>query len=140
MVGANIKQSGEPIMAAYSLDALEADVAKGAIDTVLCCFPDMQGRVMGPRFLAEFFLEGALEETHGCTDLLADDIDMEPVPGYAAASWGKGYGDCVFKPDLATLMRASWLEGTAIVLADLVDHQSGEPIPHSPRAMLRAQL
>jgi len=140
MVGANIKQSGEPIMAAYSLDALKADVAKGAIDTVLCCFPDMQGRLIGKRFQAEFFLEGALEETHGCTYLLADDIDMEPVPGYAAASWGKGYGDFVFKPDLATLMRASWLEGTAIVLADLVDHHSGEPIPHSPRAMLKAQL
>ena len=32
----------------------------------------------------------AHEETHGCDYLLANDIDMEPVPGYAAASWDEG--------------------------------------------------
>ena len=126
-------------MATYTLDALRADVAEGRIDTVLCCFPDMQGRLIGKRFQAEFFLEGALEETHGCTYLLANDIDMEPVPGYEAANWARGYGDCVFKPDLATLMKATWLEGTAIILSDLIDHHD-EPIRHSPRAMLKAQL
>ncbi|MHB1104205.1 MAG: glutamine synthetase family protein [Devosia sp.] len=125
--------------AAYSLDALKADVAKGAIDTVLVAFPDMQGRLIGKRFQAEFFLEGAIEETHGCDYLLANDIDMEPVPGYEAANWGKGYGDFVMRPDPATLMKAAWLEGTAIILADVVDHHH-EPVPHSPRAILRAQL
>jgi glutamine synthetase len=127
-------------MPAYSLDALRADVAAGAIDTVLVAFPDMQGRLIGKRFQAEFFLDGALEETHGCDYLLADDIDMEPVPGYAAANWGKGYGDFVMKPDPATLMRASWLEGTAIILADVLDHHHHEPVPHSPRAILKHQL
>ena len=34
-------------MAAYSLDQLKADVAKGTIDTVLVAFPDMQGRLIG---------------------------------------------------------------------------------------------
>ena len=126
--------------ASYSLDALKADVAKGVIDTVLVCFPDMQGRLIGKRFQAEFFLEGALDETHGCDYLLANDIDMEPVPGYEAANWAKGYGDFVMKPDVTTLMKAAWLEGTAIILADLVDHHHHEPIPHSPRAMLKAQL
>lgn len=126
--------------AAYSLDALKADVAKGAIDTVLVAFPDMQGRLIGKRFQAEFFLESAHDETHGCDYLLANDIDMEPVPGYEVANWGRGYGDFVMKPDLTTLMRAAWLEGTAIVLAYLVDHHHHEPIPHSPRAILRAQL
>ncbi len=127
-------------MAAYTLDQLKADVAKGAIDTVLCCFPDMQGRLIGKRFQAEFFLEGAIDETHGCDYLLANDIDMEPVPGYAAANWEKGYGDFVMKPDVATLMKAAWLEGTAIILCDMVDHHHHEPIPHSPRAVLKAQL
>ncbi len=127
-------------MAAYSLDALKADVKSGAIDTVLCCFPDMQGRLIGKRFQAEFFLESAIEETHGCDYLLANDMDMEPVPGYQAANWALGYGDFVFKPDVATLMKATWLEGTAIILSDLVDHHHHEPIPHSPRAMLKAQL
>jgi len=126
--------------AAYTLDQLKADVKAGTIDTVLVAFPDMQGRLIGKRFQAEFFLDGAIDETHGCDYLLANDIDMEPVPGYEAANWGKGYGDFVMKPDLATLMKAAWLEGTAIILADLVDHHHHEPIPHSPRAILKAQL
>jgi glutamine synthetase len=125
---------------AYSLDQLKADVKAGTIDTVLVAFPDMQGRLIGKRFQAEFFLEGAIDETHGCNYLLADDIDMEPVPGYAAASWDKGYGDFVMKPDLATLMKCTWLEGTALVLADVVDHHHHEPVSHSPRAVLKAQL
>ncbi|GGA52476.1 glutamine synthetase family protein [Pelagibacterium lentulum] len=127
-------------MTAYSLDALKSDVALGRIDTVLVCFPDMQGRLIGKRFQAEFFLDGALEETHGCDYLLANDIDMEPVPGYAAANWKQGYGDFVMLPDLSTLMIASWLEGTALVLCDLVDHHHREPVPHSPRAILKKQL
>jgi len=127
-------------MAAYTLDQLKADVKAGDIDTVLVAFPDMQGRLIGKRFQAEFFLDGAIDETHGCDYLLANDIDMEPVPGYEAANWAKGYGDFVMKPDLATLMKAAWLEGTAIILADLVDHHHHEPIPHSPRAILKAQL
>jgi glutamine synthetase len=96
--------------------------------------------MIGKRFQAEYFLEVANDETHGCDYLLADDIDMEPVPGYEAANWGKGYGDFVMKPDLGTLMKASWLEGTAIVLCDLSDHHHHEPIPHSPRAILKAQI
>ena len=127
-------------MTAYSLDQLKADVKAGVIDTVLVAFPDMQGRLIGKRFQAEFFLEGAIDETHGCNYLLADDIDMEPVPGYEAANWAAGYGDFVMKPDLGTLMKATWLDGTALVLADLVDHHHHEPIPHSPRAILRGQL
>jgi glutamine synthetase len=127
-------------MPAYSLDALKEDVAKGLIDTVIVAFPDMQGRLIGKRFQAEYFLEGALEETHGCDYLLANDIDMEPVPGYEAANWEKGYGDFVMKPDPATLMKTAWLEGTAIVLADVLDHHHHEPVAHSPRAILKGQL
>ena len=127
-------------MTAYTLAQLKADVASGAIDTVLVAFPDMQGRLIGKRFQAEFFLEGAIDETHGCDYLLANDIDMEPVPGYEAANWAKGYGDFVMKPDLGTLMKCTWLEGTALILADLVDHHHHEPIPHAPRSILKAQL
>lgn len=125
---------------AYSLEALRKDVAEGRIDTVLVAFPDMQGRMIGKRFQAEYFLDTAHDETHGCDYLLADDIDMEPVPGYQAANWAKGYGDFVMKPDLSTLMKASWLEGTAIVLCDLSDHHHHEPIAHSPRAILKGQV
>ena len=126
--------------AAYCLDALKADVAEGTIDTVIVAFADLQGRLIGKRFQAEFFLESAIEETHGCDYLLANDIDMEPVPGYAAANWEKGYGDFVMKPDLSTLMKAAWLEGTAVVLCDVLDHHHHQPVPHSPRAVLKAQI
>ena len=123
-----------------SLDQLQQAVSAGEIDTVVTCFPDMQGRLVGKRFQAEFFLDGAYKETHGCDYLLANDIDMEPVPGYAVANWEKGYGDFVMKPDLATLRRIPWLPGTALVLCDIVDHHHHEPVAHSPRAMLQAQI
>lgn len=111
----------------------------GKIDTVLACMVDMQGRLIGKRFQVEFFLDSAHEETHGCDYLLADDIDMEPVPGYAAASWKQGYGDFVFKPDLSTMRVVPWLEGTALVLCDVQDHRH-QDLPHSPRGILKRQI
>ena len=122
-----------------SFNDLKKAVSAGTIDTVIVAMVDMQGRLVGKRFQAEFFVDGAHEETHGCNYLLADDIDMEPVPGYAAASWEQGYGDFVMKPDMATLRRLPWLEGTALVLADVLDHHHHD-VPHSPRAMLKAQV
>ncbi|MGO4839266.1 glutamine synthetase, partial [Rhizobiaceae sp. 2RAB30] len=124
----------------FSFDQLKKAVAAGEIDTVLACAVDMQGRLIGKRFLAKFFVESAYDETHGCNYLLANDIDMEPVPGYKAASWSKGYGDFVMKPDLATLRRLPWLEKTALVLCDVQDHHTHDDLPHSPRAMLRKQV
>ena len=123
-----------------SLKELQAASDAGEIDTVVACFPDMQGRLIGKRFQAGFFLEGAYEETHGCDYLLADDIDMEPVPGYAVASWERGYGDFIMKPDLSTLRRIPWLPATALVLCDVLDHHHHEPLAHSPRAILRTQI
>jgi glutamine synthetase len=119
---------------------LEKEVASGGIDTVLACAVDMQGRLIGKRFLARFFVESAHDETHGCNYLLANDIDMEPVPGYKAASWTKGYGDFVMKPDLETIRRIPWLEKTALVLCDLQDHHTHEDLPHSPRGILKRQV
>ena len=125
--------------APLSFDELKADVAAGAIDTVIVCMTDMQGRLIGKRFQAEFFVDGAHQETHACDYLLANDIDMEPVPGYAAANWSRGYGDFVLKPDMGTLRRIPWLEGTALVLADVLDHHHHD-VPHSPRQILKKQI
>ena len=122
-----------------TLDDLKREVKEERIDTVLVCFPDMFGRLVGKRFHARFFLESAHGETHACDYLLADDIDMEPVPGYKAANWARGYGDFVMKPDLRTLRRIPWLEATALVLCDVEDHHH-KPVDHSPRAMLQKQL
>ena len=120
-------------------DELNAAVKEGTIDTVLVAMVDMQGRLVGKRFHAQHFVESAYQETHACDYLLANDIDMEPVPGYAVASWDKGYGDFVLKPDLATLRRLPWLDGTALVIADVLGHDHRE-LAHSPRAMLKAQV
>ncbi len=121
------------------LETLTQDVQAGALDTVLACFVDMQGRLIGKRVTGHYFLEQVVHEMHACDYLLAFDMDMEPVPGYAAASWDMGYGDFAIRPDLATLRRIPWLPGTALVLGDVVDHH-GEDVPHSPRAILKRQV
>ncbi|MDO6963556.1 glutamine synthetase family protein [Rhizobium alvei] len=125
---------------AYSFDDLKKDVAEGRIDTVLAVQVDMQGRLMGKRFQAQYFVESAYEETHSCNYLLATDMEMETVSGYKSTSWEKGYGDYTMKPDLATLRRIPWLEGTAMVLCDMLDHHTHEEVPHSPRAILKKQV
>jgi len=121
------------------LATLKRLVKEGEIDTVLVTFPDMQGRLLGKRVTGHFFLDSLLEETHACDYLLTVDMDMEPVPGFKAASWAKGYGDFTLKPDMNTLRRTGWLEGTALIVADLCDHD-GNLLPHAPRSILKRQL
>ena len=119
---------------------LKRAVADGGIDTVIAAQTDMQGRLMGKRFQAEFFVDSAWAETHSCNYLLATDMEMTPVDGYAATSWRQGYGDYVMKPDLSTLRRLPWLPKTAMVLCDVLDHETGEEVLHSPRAILKKQI
>src|SRR3954452_9811025 len=123
-----------------TLDELRTDVEAGAIDTVVAAFTDMQGRLMGKRVHAEFFLEDTLEHgLEGCTYLLALDMEGDPQPGYAMASWQRGYGDFHLRPDLATLRRVPWLEGTALVLCD-VGWEEGSRVVASPRQVLARQV
>lgn len=123
-----------------TLEQLKKEVAAGTIDTVVAAMVDMQGRLIGKRFHAQFFVDGGYQESHGCNYLLGVDIAMEPVPGYKATSWEKGYGDFVIKPDMATLRKTPWLPGTALVICDVLDHHTHEDVPHSPRAILKKQL
>jgi len=123
-----------------TLEELKKEVAAGTIDTVVAAMVDMQGRLIGKRFHAQFFADGGYQESHGCNYLLGVDIAMEPVPGYKAISWEKGYGDFVIKPDMATLRRTPWLPGTALVICDVLDHDTHKDVPHSPRAILKKQL
>ncbi len=123
-----------------TFDTLKAEAAGGTVDTVLVCFVDMQGRLMGKRFHADHFIASAWEETHCCNYLLATDLEMTTPEGFAATSWERGYGDYIMKPDLSTLRRMPWLECTVMVLCDILDHQTHTPVPHSPRAMLKSQL
>jgi glutamine synthetase len=119
--------------------ALKRLIDAREIDTVLLCMTDMQGRLVGKRLTGHYFLDSLEHGTHACDYLLAVDMEMEPVPGFKAASWDKGYGDFGIKPDLATLRRVPWLPGTALVLGDVVDHE-GRDVPHAPRSILKRQL
>src|ERR1044072_5818007 len=112
--------------------ALTAAVEAGVIDTVVVAFTDMQGRLLGKRLHAEFFLE-ELEAEHpmdGCNYLLALEMDMDPVPGSGIAGWERDYGDSAVVPDLAPLRRIPWLEATALVLGDVAWHD-GSPVQPS---------
>ncbi|WSM39069.1 glutamine synthetase family protein [Streptomyces cellulosae] len=123
-----------------SVEELHALVAGGEIDTVVLAFPDMQGRLQGKRFAARFFLDEVLHHgTEGCNYLLAVDADMNTVDGYAMSSWETGYGDFAMYPDLDTLRRVPWNEGTAMVTADLA-WADGSPVAAAPRQILRRQL
>jgi glutamine synthetase len=124
-----------------TLEELRSDVESGAIDTVVVAFTDMQGRLMGKRVHGEYFLEAGLAE-HGveaCDYLMALDMEMDPVPGYALANWELGYGDFVLRPDLGTLRRIPWLEATALLLCDLASHDGADIAP-SPRQVLKRQV
>ena len=122
------------------LGDLKKRITEGSIDTVIVAFPDMQGRPVGKRVTGSFFLDHVLE--HGieaCDYLLAVDVDMEPLPGYRFANWETGYGDLVAVPDLSTLRSLPWLEGSAMVVCDVVDLE-GAPVEVSPRRILRRQI
>src|ERR671922_2352275 len=123
-----------------TLDELRADATAGRTDTVLLVLTDMQGRLQGKRMTARYFLEEVVEHgAEACNYLLAVDVDMNTVDGYAMSSWERGYGDFEMRPDLSTLRRVPWHEGTALCLADLAwaDHS---PVVASPRQILRAQV
>ncbi|MFJ5636196.1 glutamine synthetase family protein [Streptomyces goshikiensis] len=121
-------------------EELRALVASGEIDTVVLAFPDMQGRLQGKRFAAQFFLDEVLAHgTEGCNYLLAVDTDMNTVDGYEMSSWDRGYGDFAMHPDLATLRRVPWNPGSAFLMADLA-WNDGTPVVAAPRQILRRQL
>ena len=123
-----------------NFEALKVMVETGEIDTVLVCFVDMQGRLMGKRFHGVNFVQSSFKETHCCNYLLATDLEMATPDGYASTSWRSGYGDYTMKPDLSTIRPVPWLDATALVLCDVLDHHTNEPVSHSPRAILQKQI
>ena len=123
-----------------TLDELRKAVDKGSVDTVLLTIADMEGRLQGKRLTAGHFLDEVVEHhAEGCNYLLAVDVDMNTVDGYAMSSWERGYGDFVMKPDMDTLRPIPWHEGTVLVMADLV-WEDGSDVVASPRQILRRQL
>ena len=123
-----------------TFEDLKEAVERGTIDTVLVAGVDMWGRLMGKRFHAAFFVKSGWQETHCCDYLLTVDQDMNTVQGYKSSSWQTGYGDYVLKPDMNTLRLIPWLEGTALVLADMLDHHTHEEVALNPRTVLKRQV
>jgi glutamine synthetase len=122
------------------LKDLRKSVDDGSIDTVLLALTDMQGRLQGKRFHARHFVDAIAEHgAEACNYLLAVDVEMATVGGYAMSSWDRGYGDFEMRPDLATLRAVPWHEGTALCLADLA-WGDGSEVVASPRQVLRRQL
>jgi glutamine synthetase len=125
---------------ALTVERLREQTQAGSIDTVLLAMADMQGRLQGKRCHARYFLDEVLAHAaEACNYLLAVDVEMNTVDGYAMSSWDKGYGDFVLRPDLATLRPVPWHEATALVHCD-VEWEDGTPVAASPRQILRRQL
>ncbi|HEY2830454.1 MAG TPA: glutamine synthetase family protein, partial [Thermoanaerobaculia bacterium] len=110
-------------------------------ETIIACFPDMYGRLVGKRIAARYFIDEVAEHgMHACDYLLACDVDMEPVPGYTFTSWAKGSGDFHPVPDFETMRIASWQHKTAIVLCDIHDEKTESLLTLAPRSILRRQI
>ncbi len=124
-----------------TLEQLRTDVADGTVDTVIVAFTDMQGRLQGKRIHAAFFLEHVLDGgTEGCNYLLAVDVDMNTVGGYAISSWERGYGDMFFDLDLSTLRRTPAHPGSVTVQCDLSWLDGSGEVVQSPRTILKKQV
>jgi glutamine synthetase len=125
----------------FTLEELRAEIKEGTIDTVVVAFTDMQGRLQGKRLHGHYFLDHVLEDgTEGCNYLLAVDVDMNTVDGYAISSWERGYGDMFFDLDLDTLRRTPGSRHSATVQCDLTWLDGSGPVVQSPRSVLKRQV
>jgi glutamine synthetase len=123
------------------LQELEAMVRDGRVDTIVVAFTDMQGRLMGKRVQGQAFLDGVIDHgAHFCTYLLGTDMEMNTPEGFRLMNWETGYGDWVASPVWDSLRVIPWLEKTALVLSDVVDEETHEEIPVSPRTILKRQI
>jgi glutamine synthetase len=123
-----------------TLDQLREDIEAGIVDTVVVAFTDMQGRLQGKRLHGHYFLDHVLEQgTEGCNYLLAVDVDMNTVDGYAISSWERGYGDMFFDLDLSTLRRTPGAPHSATIQCDLTWLDGRGLVEQAPRSVLKAQ-
>jgi glutamine synthetase len=123
-----------------SRDELVELIRSDEIDTVIVAITDMQGRLQGKRLDARFFADELIDAAvEGCSYLLASDVDMNTVDGFALTSWERGYGDLAFNADFSTIRWIPWHEKTVMIFAD-VETVEGEPVMVSPRQILKKQV
>ena len=105
-------------------------VRDGRIDTIVVAITDMQGRLMGKRVQGQAFLDGVISHgAHFCTYLLGTDMEMNTPEGFKLMNWETGYGDWIAEPIWDQLRFLPWLPGTAMVLADAIDEETGAGDP-----------
>ena len=123
-----------------TIEQLRAEIESGTIDTVITAITDMQGRLQGKRNHAHYFLDHVLGHgVEGCNYLLAVDVDMTTVDGYAISSWERGYGDMLFDMDMSTLRRTPGQPYSATVQCDLVWMDGTGQVRPAPRSVLKSQ-
>jgi glutamine synthetase len=123
-----------------TIEQLRAEIESGAIDTVITAITDMQGRLQGKRNHGQFFLDHVLGHgVEGCNYLLAVDVEMNTVDGYAISSWERGYGDMLFELDMSTLRRTPGQPHSATVQCDLLWMDGSGLVRPSPRSVLKSQ-
>jgi glutamine synthetase len=119
-----------------TLDDLHAQ----GFDTVIVAAPDMHGRLIGkrltPKKLEQFQDRGIAVSSCTFGWDLPQEIGLE-VP---YAGWHTGWRDFLLIPDMSTLVRAAWLERTAIVIADIVEEHDRSAVEVSPRRILQRQV
>src|SRR5215211_6629300 len=125
--------------AALDLNALRQKVSASEIDTIIIAFPDTNGRLVGKRLVAQYFIDHCDEGTHGCNYLLTVNMEMDPLQGFKLASWDRGFGDFAMKPDLSTLRLLPWQNKSAMVFCDL-QFDDNTPVNEAPRSVLRRQV
>jgi glutamine synthetase len=129
-----------PIAGRPTRDELKGLVEEGDIDTIIVAITDMQGRLQGKRLDASYFFDELADGVvEGCSYLLASDVDMRTVDGFALTSWERGYGDLAFKPDFSSTRLVPWHDKTVMIFAD-VETVDGVPVAPSPRQILLAQV
>ncbi|MFC8428020.1 glutamine synthetase family protein [Streptomyces sp. NPDC057253] len=126
--------------AVHGFEGLRQLVERGTVTTVLLAVPDMQGRLKGKRIGATHFLDHiAAGGAEMCAYVLATDVDMRPLDGFALASFDTGYGDMGLLPDPEAVYQLAWMPRSALVFADAIGHD-GQPVGVAPRQILWQQL
>lgn len=129
-----------PILERLTLNDVDFEVEKRAVDTVLVCFPDSHGRLAGVRVYADVFLrEVASGGLRVPAHLLCTDATGALATGYPLSNPGTGLRDLLARVDLSCLFRMPWQPGTVGALADL-EFLDGTAVTMAPRTVLRRQV
>ncbi|WP_413756100.1 glutamine synthetase family protein [Streptomyces sp. MMBL 11-3] len=113
-------------------------LAEAGIDVVRVAYPDLLGTDRARDVLLDHLPTACAHGLAFCRAVYHTTPrgDVVPVTGGLAA----GLPDLLVRPDLSTLTALPWEPGVASCLGDVTDARTGEPVPESPRDLLRTVL